>query len=842
MPRNPQVPKRKLADSSQLFLQQAWTFHQQGNLDVAKNYYEKSLIIQPNNFNALQAFGALLIADVKYFQATEVLSRALKIDHSHALVHFNLGIALQNIGQFDESLLSYENAISIEPGLFGAWLNKGGVLHSLQRHQDALLAYEQALKMKPDYSEAWSSRSSILNSLGRFEEGLSDSERALQINPNFFMAWSNKALSLNSLQRHEDALFAYERALEIKPDYAEAWSNRGAILNSLRRFEEGLVDCNKALQINPNISEAWANSGVALNSLMLYEESLYAYEKALQIKSDSALYWLNIGGPLNSLRRYEAFLSASEAALEINPHFPEAWFNKGVACYRLHRYEEASYAYNKALQIKPEYADVWFNKGAMLAELKDYRGALNAYQKASEFELDEKFLPGILQHLKMVLCDWSDFDFQINEIVERASSKHIGCTPFVFFALSDDPRLQKSCAETFANKFHKNNKSLGHIQSPAKKNKNKIKIGYFSADFKSHPVSFATVEMYELHDKSEFEIIGFSFGSDDKSVIRERVSNAFDQFINVATMSDREVASLSRELGINIAINLVGFTENCRTDIFAHRAAPIQVSYIGYLGTMGIDYMDYLIADEVIIPEGSEKYYSEKIIRLPSYQSIDTKRKISEKIYSRSELDLPSEGFIFAAFNNNYKILPATFKCWMSILKTVEDSILWIYVTNSTAASNLKDEAERYGVDATRIIFASSMPQPEHLARYKVADLFLDTFPCNGGSTVIDALWAGLPVLTLTGNSFASRVAASSLRSIGLPELITVTQEQYNSLAIHLATNPDLILAIKKKLNDNRLTTNLFDSVFHTKKMEAAYKEIFERYEAGLAPDHINIK
>jgi predicted O-linked N-acetylglucosamine transferase (SPINDLY family) len=308
-------------------------------------------------------------------------------------------------------------------------------------------------------------------------------------------------------------------------------------------------------------------------------------------------------------------------------------------------------------------------------------------------------------------------------------------------------------------------------------------------------------------------------------------------------MSDIEIAQLSRNLKIDIAVDLKGFTQNSRAGIFAYRAAPIQVSYLGYPGTMSADYMDYLIADKTLIPQEFQQAYSEKIVYLPnSYQVNDRKRLISDKAFMRAELGLPEQGFVFCSFNNNYKILPATFDSWMRILKEVDASVLWLYEDNAAAAHHLRLEAEKHGVNSSRLIFAKNMPLSEHLARHRLADLFIDAFPCNAHTTASDALWAGLPVLTLMGNSFASRVAASLLNAIGLPELITTTSQAYEALAIELAKYPEKLDALKQKLASNRLTTPLFDTPQFTKDLERAYVQMYERYQADQLPEHLFVE
>ncbi len=369
----------------------------------------------------------------------------------------------------------------------------------------------------------------------------------------------------------------------------------------------------------------------------------------------------------------------------------------------------------------------------------------------------------------------------------------------------------------------------------------KIRLGYFSAEFFNHAVSFLTAELFEKHDKTQFELIAFSF-SNVKDDMTKRLTCAFDRFIDVSKLSDQNVALMARELEIDIAIDLGGFTGGCRTGIFALRAAPVQVNYLGFPGTMGADYIDYIIADATIIPATHQQYYTEKVAYLPSFQVNDTKRTISERKFSREELGLPSTGFVFCCFNNITKINPFMFDSWMRILKQVQGSVLWMLGENATAVSNLIQEAESRGVEGSRIIFAKRETFPDYLARYRVADLFLDTLPFNAGTTASDALWVGLPILTQIGETFAGRMAASLLNAIELPELITTSQREYEALAIELATHHDKLQKIKQKLAKNRLTMRLFDIEKFTQSIENAYTQMYERYRAGLPPDHIVVE
>jgi predicted O-linked N-acetylglucosamine transferase (SPINDLY family) len=509
-----------------------------------------------------------------------------------------------------------------------------------------------------------------------------------------------------------------------------------------------------------------------------------------------------------------------------------------VTLNELKRFDEAITHYDKALSLKPDYAEGWSNKGVTLYELKRYDEAITHYDKALSLKPDIDWVSGDLLHIKMKICSWSGLAESLEDISQKVAASEKVAQPFPLLALNNDSFLHKKSSEIYIKAKYPFNPVLGPILKHPQNQK--IRIGYFSADFHNHATGYLIAELFELHDKSQYELVGFSFGPTEKDEMRQRLEKSFDKFIEVGSMSDVEVAKLSRDFNIDIAVDLKGFTQDTRTGIFAHRAAPIQVNYLGYPGTLGTVYIDYIIADKTLIPPQSQQSYSEKVVYLPnSYQVNDRKRIISERQFTRQELGLSEQGFIFCCFNNNYKILPATFEGWMRILKVVEGSILWLFQDNSWAVENLKKVAEKQGIAPDRLVFAKRLHLPEHLARHRQADLFLDTFPCNAHTTTSDALWAGLPVLTLMGESFASRVAASLLNAVGLPELITSTQEEYEALAIELALNPMKLADIKLRLASNRLTAPLFDAPLFTKNLEAAYVKIYEKYQAGLEPDHI---
>ena len=708
-------------------------------------------------------------------------------------------------GNLESAGLILQNLLRIAPYTFDGLHLLAIVFASRGDHKGALEYYVKALKLSPNNASALSNYGSSLNALGKNLEALVVFNRALSINPEDSDIWYNTGNTLCDLGRHEEALNHYQESVRRNPGYYQAHNNYGKALFDLNRYEESLFHFDAALEINQDFLECLINKGEALRRQKRYQEALLCERKVIVIKPDYAEVWSNIGNILRDLKRYD----------------------------------EAMAHYEKALSFKPDYAEAWLNKGVIFRDLKRYDEAVVHYEKALSLSSWIDWVYGDLLHIKMQMCSWSGFERSLEIVVNQVLKNQRILTPFIALALIDHPFIQKKSAEIYAQQEFPLNSELGVI--PGRHKGEKIRVGYFSADFKDHAVSILTAELFELHDKNRFEIVAFSFGVDDNSLMRLRLSQAFSRFINVSDMSDLDIAKLSREMQVDIAVDLGGYTANSRSGIFAHQSAPIQISYIGYLGTMGAPYINYLIADKTIIPEGSQKFYSEMIAYLPSYQANDRKRAIADKQLTRRELGLPEKGFVFCCFNNNYKILPATFNGWMRILKAVEGSVLFLYAENNWAEHNLTKEAHAIGIDGSRIIFGQRLSKDEYLARYRTCDLFLDTFPYNAGTTASDALWAGLPVLTLMGESFPSRVAASLLNAINLPELITNSQEDYENLAIELAKNSLKLEEIKNKLANSRLIAPLFDTPLFTKNLEAAYIKMYETYYAGLPADNIYI-
>ena len=699
--------------------------------------------------------------------------------------------------------------------------------------------YLQILEREPANIKALSNLASIAMHNGNLDQSIALFKTSLSIDPTQPIAHYNYGMALQKANEFENALTAYDAAIQLNTKFVQAYNNRGLSKSALKRHEHALADFNYATRLNPDYAEAYNNRGLTHSELKQHEDALADYAQALALNPNYAQAYSNRALTLDELRRYAEALADYAQAIALNPKYAEAYSNRGLTLMELKRFDEALADFAQAISLNPEYAEAYSNRGITYSELNRFDQALASHQRAFQLKPEIDYLLGSLLHTKMHLCDWDNFYPLIQQLQETINKQERGISPFITLGLIDNPALQKQVAEKYVQ--DKYPAIATHIKVGPYPTHKKIRIGYFSADFRNHPVALLTAELFELHDREHFEVIAFSFGANTHDLLRQRLEGSFDQFIDVKDRSDAAIAELAREMKIDIAVDLGGFTKYCRVAIFAMRVAPIQISYIGYLGTMGADYFDYLVADACLISQDKQQYYAEKIVYLPSYQVNDRHREIADKVFTRKEVGLPDKAFVFCCFNNIYKITPATFDSWMRILKAVDNSVLWLLDPNQTASNNLKKEAAARGVDANRLVFGKPLPSPEYLARYRVADLFLDTLPYNAGTTASDALRVGLPVLTQMGESFASRMAASLLNAVGLPELITTTSNAYEALAIALANHPPQLQAIKNTLQANLPNALLYNTPLFTKHLEQAYQAMHQRSQQGLAPDHIVI-
>ncbi len=663
-------------------------------------------------------------------------------------------------------------------------------------------------------------------------------KKAFELNPQDLETIFNLAKAYFDLKEFQQSITLYEKFISLTGNQVEVLLDIGTAHSALGNPEEAIKFFDKVILIDPKNFAAFSNKASSLTHLKHYDAALEFIEHAIRINPTDAISWNNKCDILIKIQNFSDALIAAKKSIELNPNLVEAYVNLGNTLTFLKQYVDAIKIYQEVVKLEPNNVQNWIHLGGVLGDAKQYQEALDAYDQASILQSDYKYLQGNRLHLLALMCKWSSTYIQLSEAAQKNNSPYFS-TPFPLLSRVDDPVLHLEASKKYANDHWPINTSLGSIN---RYQNIKIRLGYFSPDFRSHPVAFLSAELYELHNRDKYEVYGFYFGPSCQDDMYQRLSKSFDHFIDVRHLSDEAIARLSREYKIDIAIDLGGYTQDTRSGIFACRVAPIQVSYLGYLGTMGSEYIDYLISDHVITPLGSDVYYSEKLVRLPSYQVNDRKRTISNIQFLKGELGIPEASFVFSCLNNNYKFTPEIFSIWVNILSKVEGSSLLIFAENDIAASNLLSFAKEKGFDTRRIFFAEKIPYADHLARYQVADLFLDSFPYNAGTTASDALWTGLPVLTLQGKSFASRVASSLLTAIELTDLITHSLVEYERKAIQLALNMDMLIEIKGKLARNKANSKLFNTPLFTENIEKAYQSMYNRYSSGQPPQAIAVE
>jgi predicted O-linked N-acetylglucosamine transferase (SPINDLY family) len=755
-----------------------------------------------------------------------------KFEHARSLNHG---------GQLAEAAATCQEIIKLQADHFESITLLAEIEVRQRNPEQAIQLFTRVIDLKPDYAPAYYKRANLLKDRNQMEEALASYDQAISLDPGYANAFCNRGVVLGHLNRPDEALASYDRAVALNPGDALTYYNRGNLLKDRNQVQAALASYDQAVALDPGYANAFCNRGVVLGLLNRPVEALASYNRAILLNPDDAIAYYNRGDVLRVLKRLNEALASYNEAIAVRPEYAEAYCNRGALLQELKEWDAALASYDRCIEIDSSIFDAYHNRGNALIHLKQFVAAIASYDRAVILNPDFRFLLGTRMHAKMHICDWGDLESDVDRLTAGIEADAPVSPPFPVVALLNSVRLQHKAAQIWVRMEQPAEHTLPQILRRSARDK--IRLGYFSADFYDHPVAVLATEFLETHDRSKFEVTAFSFGPDTQDSVRKRIESAFDRFIDVREKSDEEIVFLARSMNIDIAVDLGGHTGNSRTRIFALRAAPIQINYLGYPGTMGAEYMDYLIGDRMVVPEAHQRHYTEKVVYLPnSYLPHDSSRAIANTVFTREDLGLPPTGFVFCCFNNNYKITPETFDSWMHILRRIENSVLWLAQNNPTAASNLRREALRRGVDAERMIFAGRTASlPEHLARQRVADLFLDTRPYNAHATALDALWAGLPVLTCIGEGFAGRVAASLLNAIELPELITATPTQYENLAVQLAENPQHLAQIRQKLARNRRETSLFDTGAFTKHLEAAYAKIYERYQANLPPKHIYV-
>ena len=640
--------------------------------------------------------------------------------------------------------------------------------------------------------------------------------------------------------RFSEAERDLRRVLRKAPDHVGALNVLAIVLVTLQRHAEAEPYLKAALRLQPRSEVSLYNYGLVLKSLNRPDEALQSFADALSLNPDNAETLNNRGAVFNAIRDYDAALADFDRALLLNPRYAGAHFNRSKSLAELTRFEEALSACDAALALQPDMAEAWFGRGFIYAKLRRPAEAVAAYLRARALNPELPLLKGNLLHQKMLTCDWSGIDALISEIETDLAAGKLAAEPFGWQGIATSEASLQRCAELAnAAQFGRAAPSR-QAEKPAAGDK--IRLGYLAGEFREQATSLLLVGVLEQHDQTAFDVVAFDSGFDDGSLTRQRIAHAVDRIIDISGMDDVQATAAIRAENIDILVNLNGYFGGQRNGVFARRAAPVQVNYLGFPGTLGASFMDYIVADQHVLPAEHRRFYTEKVAWLPHcYQPNDDRRAIAAHAPTRDDCGLPRDGFVFCCFNNAYKITPAVFDGWMNILTAVEASVLWLLDDSEAAVGNLRRAAEARGVDPARLVFAKRLPPAEHLARHRCADLFLDTLPYNAHTTASDALWAGLPLLTCEGTTFAGRVAASLLHALGLPELICRNRAEFEQRAITLARAPLQLAALREKLEQNRRSAPLFDTARSARDLETAFRMMHARRLAGLAPQHVTV-
>jgi predicted O-linked N-acetylglucosamine transferase (SPINDLY family) len=747
----------------------------------------------------------------KLQEAAALYEEILQVIPNHADSLHLSGLILYRHRQYDKAIERIEKAIRISPNVSMYYSNLSAVYYETRRYEDVISCCKKALEINPSHTDAYGNMGLALKQLGRFEEAISCYDKTLQANPNHAESWFNKGVALHLVGKAQDALPCYEKAIAIKPVYPEAHFNWGNAFLALNRNEEALVCYNKASEQRPDYAEAHVNRGVIFQKQNRLDEAAECYRQAISVREN----------------------------------YMSAYSNLGMVLKLQKKYQEAIPCYEKAVQLKPDNAANHYELGDSWLNLGDTDKAMLCFQNAISLNPDyERAYSEILLKLQYS-CSWAKMN-DIARHLDAFTQKSLGAgkkpdeSPFMSITRKTDIAENFKIAKAWANYFAD---TKGKFPLPPfKKEGGKIRIGYLSNDFRHHPVAHLMMGLFSLHDRQAFEVFCYSYGKDDGSDYRKRAMTQSDQFIDLRDMSNEESAKRIYADNIDILIDLMGYTTESRMEICAMRPAPIQITYLGFPGTSGADFFDYIITDKTITPDKHLRYYSECPIYMPHTYQINDVHRFAEPQPSKAALGLPENSFVFCSFNQPFKIEPGIFDAWMRILKQVPNSVLWLISWNQKTSENLWREAAARGVAPERLIFAKRISKEEHLARHVLADLVLDTRIYNGHTTTSDALWAGVPVITICGDHFASRVSASLLQAVGMPELITHRIENYESLALQLAYQPDKLNLLRQKLSKLRLTSPLFDTPRFTRNLEKAYKQIWHRYLSGQKPCPVEIR
>ena len=803
-----------------------------GNADEALTLIARALEGDPRNATMLEHLGVARLALRDYSTAEAAFRQAFTLGADHGVLYMRLGIALASQGKLADAVMSLRSAAASSPGDPDVHLNLGNTLAEQGQLEEALACYNKVLALHPDHAGARYNLGNLYRSMGQLEQAASAFRQVLAAAPDDTDAHNNLGLVYERQQQLDDAASCYRQALALNPGHVHARNNLGNVLRAQGRFEDAVACYEKTLADMPGNMDALINLGIAMAEQGRHPEAQDLYEKALRQDPRNFEAHYNLGSLFKLQGRLADSITHYRRALEADAKRVIAHNALGGAYRQIGDLDAALACFGKAQALDPGQAHVHYELAETFKVQGQLEAAIDSYERALALRPDDSQALGGLVHLRQHVCRWQGIEALWRRVCEGIAGAADGkISPFSVLSMPASPAEQLASAKTWARRelapLAGLRSGLG-FEFSAPRPRGRLRVGYLSWGFHRHATAYLAVELFELHDRSRFELFAYAYGPDDGSEIRARVRGACEHFVDVSQESHVATAKRVHQDGVDLLVDLTGYTFGARPQILALRPAPIQVNWLGYPGTMGADCVDYLIADPFIVPMGQEAHYAEKVVRLPDcYQINDRRREVSDRVPTRQECGLPSEGFVFCCFNQAYKILPDVFNLWMRILKAVPGSVLWLGEANAWQPENLRREAAARGVAGERLVFAPRKPLPEYLVQYRLADLALDTFPYTSHTTASDALWMGCPLVARTGDTFASRVSGSILVNAGLPELVSDNPGDYERLAMALATAPGRLRDIRRRLQEHRDACALFDTPRLVRNLESAYESMF---------------
>lgn len=826
-----------------------------GDLSGAVQFYLRAIALHPRFSDAYNNLATSYMQLGQTREAIETYQMALVLDPTLVDAHSNLGNLFKVQGRLEDAQRCYTEAIRVKPTFAVAWSNLAGVLKEQGQLAQAIQHYERALELAPEFADAHSNLGNALKEAGHVPEAIAAYKRAIALRPEFAIAHGNLASAYYDAGDLERAVQTFRHAIQLEPNFPDAYNNLGNALRELGHVEQAIACYRSALQLKPDHPHAYNNLGNALKDKGLVKEAIHCYTTAARLLPRFAAAHSNIGSVLKEQGKLDQALAHYQEAITIDPNFADAYSNMGNVFKDLGRLDEAITCYSTAIRLKPTFPDAFANLASAYKDGGRLDDAITCYRKALALRPNFPDAFANYFHAMVFICDWQsrDEDFRKLEQFVDAQLAMDRVLPSVqpFHALVYPLPMQRflDISRRYAERAMLN---VSLVEMPAlryraKAPSERLRVGYVSSDLGNHPLAHLMQSVFGMHDPSKFEVFCYATTPDDGSVWRQRISSEVEHFTEISALSNGDAARLILNDGIHVLINLNGYTKGARNEIFALKPAPVQVSYMGFCGTLGADYVQYMVGDATVVPPQHRRYFTEKMINMPhSYFVNDHKQSARDvldvsKCPTRADYGVPDDAFVFCNFNQVYKIDPATFTTWMNILKRVPQSVLWLLRFPPLAEHNIRAEAKARGVPAHRLIFTDVAPKDEHLKRGYLADLFLDTPECNAHTTGCDILWGGTPLLTMPKDRMACRVASSLLHAAGLDELVTASLDEYEELAVALATDQDKLFALRRRLEDSRETSPLFDTQRWVRNLEAGLSLAWSRYEQGLAPDHIDV-